>query len=260
MPKLHFIQAAPLKTGKTTRKSLPKKPGGAKAEWERSVYYYWWAFLRENEDYLLTCEGNGIGPCAKLYEDFGDLRDGDFWKWWRGHNHLFAEPTERKITVVEDVAGFEPQPKTLVLEIPLEGKLSHRITQIRRELSKHMSDTRHRKPKSEAKYKIHSKPVISALHSYLRTWQLRKAHPTLPFADIYAILNGEEVDIEEASKPKTKMTKSKYRTNNAGWPKHTHAAYRKHKFAKEIIANVGKGIFPLFNQKRVRKRVLNRSV
>ena len=250
MPKLRFIQAAPLQSRKTNRKSTPKKPLGAKSEWERSVFYYWWAFLRENDAYLQTCESRGVGPCAKLYRDFGDVRNDDFWKWWREHSHLFAEPPQRQITVVKDMGAFEQQPKTLVLEIPLEGKLSYRITQVRRELAKHMSDTRHRKPISQAKYQVHSKPVIKALAAYLKTWQLRKAHPKLPFSAIYDILQGGDVDIEEASQPVRNRRRTSKIANNKGSPKQTQLAYRNHKFAKEIIENVGKGIFPLFNQKR----------
>ena len=259
MAKARFIQAAPLKTGKTRRLSIPKMPRGAKAEWERSVFYYWWAFLRENDAYLRTCESNGVGPCAKLYADFGDVRSDDFWKWWREHSHLFAEPDERQVTVVRDLGSFEERPKTLVLEIPLEGKLSYRITQIRRELAQHMADSRHRKPISQAKYQVHSKPVIKALAAYLKTWQLRKAHPKLPFSAIYDILQGEDVDIEEASKPIGNRRKTSKIANNKGSVKQTQLAYRNHKFAIEIIENVGKGIFPLFNQKRG-SRAANRSV
>ena len=110
-----------------------------------------------------------------------------------------------------------------------------------------------------AKYQVNSKPVIKALAAYLKTWQLRKAHPKLPFSAIYDILQGEDVDIEEASKPIRNRRKTSKIANNKGSVKQTQLAYRNHKFAIEIIENVGKGIFPLFNQKRA-SRAIKRSV
>lgn len=261
MSKLRFIHAPPLKTGKTKRRKLPRMPERATAEWERSVYFYWWAFLRENEDYLLTCANEGKGPCATIYEDFGDVRDDDFWQWWRAHSLLFAEPRDRKIEIVSQMIGHIQRPNCLVIEVPLEGKLSYRITEVRRALAKSMTDTRHRKPKSEAKYVVIGKPVIKALANYLATWKLRKAHPKLPFSDIYDILNGKSVDIEEASKPKSKRRKYYQRSSSAGSPLKTQLAYRNYKFAAEIINNAGLGLFPIFNENRKkRKRTQKKTV
>lgn len=254
MPKLRFIHAPPLKTGRTKRNKLPTMPRGATAEWERSVYFYWWAFLRENEDYLLTCANDGHGPCAEIYKDFGDVRDDDFWQWWQSHSLLFAEPRDRKSEIVLDTAAHIQRPNCIVIEVPLEGKLSYRITEVRRELSKLMTDTRHRKPNSEAKYAVIGKPVTNALANYLATWKLRKAYPKLPFSDIYDIINGKSVDIEEASKPKTNR-RTYYKTSrSAGSSTKTQMAYRNYKFASEIVKNVSLGKFPLFNENMKNRR------
>jgi hypothetical protein len=62
---------------------------------QRSPYYWWWAYLRRNTDYLATCAEPKVGKLASLYADFGDVRNDDFRSWWGGSEqrgaYLFAE-------------------------------------------------------------------------------------------------------------------------------------------------------------------------
>jgi hypothetical protein len=51
---------------------------------EKSPYYWWWAYLRRNKQYLDCCNKDGKGALAKLYMDFGDVRSDDFRAWWGG--------------------------------------------------------------------------------------------------------------------------------------------------------------------------------
>lgn len=58
----------------------------------RSPYYWWWVYLRRNEDYLKCCENGGKGKYAKLYKDFGDVREDNFKTWWKEKGvELFSE-------------------------------------------------------------------------------------------------------------------------------------------------------------------------
>ncbi len=59
--------------------------------------------MRKNAAYLKCCEAGGRGALSRLYEDFGDVRGDDFWKWWstklsngqtRGV-YLFAKPPRK---------------------------------------------------------------------------------------------------------------------------------------------------------------------
>jgi hypothetical protein len=87
------------------QRRLPKAPSARTDKFLRSVYYYWWAFLRLNAEYMETCANDGQGLHSELYQDFGDVSDaarpsisGDsnhFKAWWveRGA-FLFAEPNE----------------------------------------------------------------------------------------------------------------------------------------------------------------------
>lgn len=58
---------------------------------QRSPYYWWWAYLRRNAEYLACCEAGGIGELAALYADFGDVRNDDFREWWGGSEQRGAK-------------------------------------------------------------------------------------------------------------------------------------------------------------------------
>lgn len=61
---------------------------------QRSPFYWWWEYLRRNNDYVKCCEKNGVGKLAHLYKDFGDVREDNFKKWWSEGNrgaYLFGE-------------------------------------------------------------------------------------------------------------------------------------------------------------------------
>lgn len=48
--------------------------------------------MRRNEDYLKCCENGGKGKFAKLYKDFGDVREDNFKMWWKEKGvELFSE-------------------------------------------------------------------------------------------------------------------------------------------------------------------------
>ncbi len=68
--KVHFSAQHPTFGTKHKPKSLTYQ--------QRSPYYWWWAFLRLNEDYVKCCELGGKGKLANLYKDFGDVRSDDF--------------------------------------------------------------------------------------------------------------------------------------------------------------------------------------
>ena len=56
-----------------------------------SPFFWWFRFLQLNSDYLATEKLNGVGVCADLYKDFGNVSSTDFKTWWKEHSHLFAE-------------------------------------------------------------------------------------------------------------------------------------------------------------------------
>jgi hypothetical protein len=247
MPTRNFVHSPPLKGSRPRRskRKLPLEPRGMKNKWQQSVYYYWWAFLREHRGYIETCANGGGGEYQLLYEDFGDIREDDFWSWWRTHQNLFAEPELEDVSLVavDDLALDDK--KYLFLKIPLEGKLPFRLRQVRRILETKLPNDKYRRRLSKAKYTVSGKPVIKALDAYLKTYQLRTASPKLPFASIYEMIEGWNVSIDEAMSPRKKNRKYGANTGMTHIATRTQTAYRNYKKAVEIIENVGKGMFPL---------------
>ena len=246
MTRRYFIQTAPYKTDRTKRKSRanppPKLP--ANERFRGSLFYYWWAFLRLNPAYIKTCENAGRGKLSKLYKDFGDVREDDFWGWWKTHNHLFMEPDAGQAREINNHNEYERKPNTILIEVPIDKKLALRVRQVKRILAVKMSTDRYRMAKSYAQYKVTGKPVVAALAKYLLAWQIKRDNPKLPYAVIYEMANGRNINIEEAMKPKLRLGRI---NPNADYnvPK-TQMGLRYVKAANEIIENVVKGEFPVF--------------
>lgn len=128
---------------------LPQKPRHDTPPLYRSMYYYWWAFLRLNQDYIACCERGGEGPFAELYGDFGDVRDdarptinndGDHFKaWWieRGA-YLFAEPSDREWPeVITDPSTVVLDGTRLLVSVPLGPSLKDALNELRLLLGPH---------------------------------------------------------------------------------------------------------------------------
>lgn len=128
-----------------------------------------------------------------MYDDFGDIyaeSDGKygkefhtFWDWWTGKHPvtnqsrgqtLFAEPQAKHLT--ETVSLTTPSDDTLIIEVPLELRTAFLVNQFRKVLQQH--DKRHRtaQAQSRAKYPVHTKPVLSALHTALAVYDAYQAN------------------------------------------------------------------------------------
>jgi hypothetical protein len=125
------------------QKRLPQASRVRTDKFRRSVYYYWWAFLRLNEDYIETCNANGQGLHAELYRDFGDVRDGvrptynndgdHFKAWWveRGA-FLFAEPNDvEKPRLLSDGSKYDLQSEVAVV-VPFTNDFTQTISELQR--------------------------------------------------------------------------------------------------------------------------------
>lgn len=87
---------------------------------ERSLYYWWWRFLKESPEYPPRGKDRQAGPIADLYRDFGTL-GGDFRKWWtRTGRRVFSEPSGASVNVLYDSAwdsGDEDTAELLILTV-----------------------------------------------------------------------------------------------------------------------------------------------
>lgn len=87
-----------------------------------SPYYWWFMFLRLNADYKNTCAANGVGKCADIYKDLGNVYETNFKQWWNEKAHLFSEPKKgygmKVAKDLSDVAPFD-NAEVINLVVPL---------------------------------------------------------------------------------------------------------------------------------------------
>jgi hypothetical protein len=186
-----------------------------KSAWEGTVYYWWWAYLKRNQEYLNCCEKSGKGRLSRLYKNFGDVRGDSFQKWWmeggRGA-HLFADPqAEDSIRVMEIGQEALDPSEAFTVSIPL---YLPKKTILRR--FKELLDERHQgrrgyqlAKRSKARYQIKGQPNVPAIKQALEVYDFRQANPDLKLWEIgNAIprlqmankLNSSDTDSERADK------------------------------------------------------------
>jgi len=155
---------------------------------EGSVYYYWWAFLRENAAYAAFCDNPDDGPMAQIFEDFGDLRGQSFWKWWIGGGRmLFCEPSDEPILKEPLPLGISNDGSRVTLSIPVTGDIDRTMAELRKLLKPAFEMEQERRQKlgistsgqSRAKYQVYKTPHPLALYRCLKVWRMRQENPKI---------------------------------------------------------------------------------
>jgi hypothetical protein len=225
----------------------PTKPHKDAKLYECSVYYFWWAYLRENADYIACCENGGTGALAELYHDFGDVRGDNFMRWWRsGARELFCEPPKGEIKFFIEPPVTHDNENRLLLSLPMTGDLELTIKELRAKLKPIYARERQRlrdaarasgelegakKSASLARYPVHAKPVLTSLYSCLRVMQIKLAdqdmdpHEIAEEAGFLNMISGRE---DDPSLVKRRVRQYEHKAAN-------------------LIANVAEGRFPDFS-------------
>lgn len=238
---LYFRNAPPLTDlDEISDDDLPNRPYPKAAKHERSVYFYWWAFLRENQAYLACCEAGGEGPMSELYADFGDVRGDSFMDWWRsGKRLLFCEPEEAKIVSYLSPPTAPIGDDRVLVSIPVTGDLERTMAELRKMMKRAFDHERRQRAQgsargdaySRAKYPVFAKPVLTALHERLIVYRARQKNPDASLYDI-----GVEAGLAG------RMSGGK---DDADHRNRVRAAVgRAIAEAKALIHNVGEGRFP----------------
>ena len=177
---LYFQYAPPItKLDDVSDDGRPNPPFRNAPPHQRSVYFYWWAFLRENPDYINCCDQDGAGPMAELYRDFGDVRSDDFMGWWRrGGRLLFCEPIDERIEVYLSPPQEHDNESRVLLSLPMTGDVERTFAELRQLLKPiFQSARRSERPISRARYPVRSKAVVTSLHQHLTVYQLKRTNP-----------------------------------------------------------------------------------
>ena len=143
-----------------------------------SPYFWWFRFLQLIEEYKATVEANGVGVCADLYADFGDVLATDFKTWWNEHAYLFAEPRSNYVMqIASNTSELAPFNSDLALNLVVP------LTWSQRTLKKRFSElvlSKIEKGKrgvsvddSESKYKLSGKWHIDALANAYKVYMIR---------------------------------------------------------------------------------------
>lgn len=244
--RMFFIYAPPLKGTRPSRRAPPKPAFKGAKSWQNSVYYFWWEYLRRHEGYVETCRAKGRGRYSALYSDFGDVTQPDFWRWWTEHAHFFAEPPPPHVQFVVLNDAYTPKPESVVMEIPLNQRLSLSIRQLKRMIGDRVQVSSRSKSASRALYPVYTKPVLSSLYQALRVWDLKKDHPTWPNYLIKDVADGhlKEAQAETFVSTKDRKVRMSLAGTSAERIQKTLAVSRLLRIAQQYIDNVALGEFP----------------
>lgn len=220
---------------------------------QQSPYYWWWVYLRRNESYLDCCEQGGNGKLAKLYKDFGDVRENDFKKWWldgaRGATLFSENNPELTLRELSDKSQWDDEwtsDEVLVVAIPLTSSRRYIQSRLIRLLdTRHHADKPGRKKsnlsKSTANYPLERNYTIENLQKTLQVYdEYLKVKDMKPKVQLWKI--GEQMRLVPSA-----MTTGNMTTSEKQVFRNVMAASVKRYIgnAEKMIANVALGKFPL---------------
>lgn len=220
---------------------------------ERSVYYWWWAYLKRNSEYIKCCDAGGKGKLARLYTDFGDVRSDDFRAWWGGKLNrgamLFAEQKpELTVKKIDGVTDWDPAWGNDVLVLAFNMKLGKRKLQsyLAKMLATEHTGKRGRRAMgkfvSTAKYPLHRNFSVYNLKRMLLVYDTVVANDQLPDSERKPLWRiGEELKLVPSALPQRGDNAYDTRRNHNTL---TMTVSRYATTARRIIANTAIGKFP----------------
>jgi hypothetical protein len=220
----------------------PQAPFRSAAGYQCSVFYYWWAFLRENAAYRACCDELGQGPLQDLYSFFGDVRGDDFVEWWsfgangRGGDSyagrdLFCESVLDPITIGPVREGDASHVQLSVPVIPDLKRLTAEFQRVMRLVVEERAQPDPSQDDGPLFAVAGRNPSLNSLHKMLSAFRARAANPGLSNYDL-----AEELGITE----NVKGTRGSYQHDNVVYT----TIGRLLKKADVLVQNVQYGRFP----------------
>ena len=238
----HFAYAPPAtQLDDLSRERRPNPPYPNAPREHCSVFYYWWAFLRENADYIKCCAENGAGPMAELYLDFGDIRGENFFSWWRKTGReIFCERDGLALQIHHDIPYQHDFETALLVSIPLAINTEVALRELDVTLRKILRAQRDATPEAPVpkilpKRSIHTKPVLETLYERLRAWQLSQKYERDGKRVLHPDLADELGIVVSPDAVKNGINIRTYKST---------VVSRLLKEARYLIANAGEGRFP----------------
>lgn len=233
---------------------IDAKRGGV--QWDRSIYYYWWRFLRMSQKYQKACAQSGeYGSKAlrAVYADFGDIFAFDdtkqgFQAWWNGAEdhmdtnrgaYLFGYPAQDNVALVKDPTTFNAE-GALLVAIPKGMRKREIQRQLDAILNKEMPRKRgERLQKADVRYRpLHER--MHGLDTALKVLEVRQKHPNKSLWEIAHLADvSKEVKLEGVEAESGKRTHAA--DKKAYLAQHAHRLLTR---ADKVIAGVERGVFP----------------
>ncbi len=211
--------------------------------WKRSVYYWWWEYLKRNKDYMRTCQMNGKGTCEALYKDFGNIHKYDFQTWWTKEDRgatLFANRNAREsIVIVDNLTTLEKKDGDLLLKINLNIPKKQIQSKFNAVLSKHHKGKRGYQDAKiiDALYKFNGQPNVKALELALKIYDLKIENPKLTLWELSELL--------PKFQPTNKINRNDTKYEIIDKKNRLSASIARYlSRAQKSINNTGHGIFP----------------
>jgi hypothetical protein len=233
--KRHFAYRHPTFGTKNAPKSI--------SHWQGTVYYWWWAYLRKNSDYIECCELAGSGPISGLYKDYGDVRSDNFKDWWTSEGRgirLFGEPVAEEFVRKLRPGDLVPSDDGLLtLVFPLDLPARHLQARFNLLLKQHHTGKKGIQAAkiSRAKYRFEGQPNVPALKLSFQVYEYRLANPTKALWEIGNEMPGV-IRTQKIKAGDDQYTKDQKKKALAA----TVSRYIRR--AKESIDRVGRGLSP----------------
>lgn len=212
----------------------PEHPVTGVEGWKRSIFYYWWRFVREIPGLREEIEAGQPYPVGSIHQDFSRAFDSNFRDWWviEGR-YLFCEPRTSGISLEKPPLPVDGYDDRIVFSIPLQGDLEQVMAEMKQLLKPAMSKFKAEQGPSRARYPVFGKPVLSSLYMHYTVWRARRDNPGLKLYQI-ADIAGVMASLGE-NDAHTKSVKSA-------------SVSRFLRQAEIIIEFAAQGIFPVMNE------------
>lgn len=225
--------------------------------YEESVFYWWFEFLKRNYSYKKQCE---IGFGGVVYQHFGNIFDIEFLDWWNSNDHelLFLPETSLGVWPVKNnkdlkkaladewmVFSFDPKCTKKTILYWLEEELFSQLPDARGKQNVGVTEL--------PTYKPYTKPDVQSLKKTLAIYDLHLLEPK-PLYKIYDKIQLREDIRKFKPKPKPK-DKDKHNSfvkyhvkydedDSTSRRVKTQSISRYILQARKLIENVEKGEFP----------------
>ena len=229
-PKPDRLLSNDVSSAKQPNPPYPHAPG-----WHCSVYYYWWRFIRLNEDFRHAVK-TGATPEGTVVHDFRRAFDYKFRDWWpRFGRYLFCEPPGLSLRLENPPVSAASVEDRFVVSVPAHADLERVLGDMRSLLQPMMADKKAESGGSRARYPVWTKPVLTSLEQHYRIWRVHQEQPDLNYiklADAVGVMRAYEDNLETRNKKSA-------------------VASRMIKQAKFMIEQAVHGRFPVMNQKQL---------